>query len=160
MIKERKFDQNGEYPIEESNFELFSGKDNVYSSIVEIKTKDGNKHYATYNITEDVFKLIPNINDDSVEHGVEGTGDNLPSENVETWKPYLCLTTLVDELQGTCKSLDEACETQHIDCFELNIDELGKIDNEIFNCAECGWWCEISEQAEDGDDSVCVDCCE
>lgn len=38
-----------------------------------------------------------------------------------------------DELQGTCKSLAEA-----------GLDEL------IFECERCNWWCEISEMSEDG----------
>lgn len=56
---------------------------------------------------------------------------------------------IIDDLQGTCQSLDDACSTQNI-CFnDLTIEELEVLDSEIFKCETCGWWYEISEESEE-----------
>ncbi len=68
----------------------------------------------------------------------------------------------IDILQGTCDTLDGAIqETTGND--ELGEDDLTSeqhnlIDNQIFLCTECNWWCEISEQAEDDNEPICQDC--
>lgn len=59
-------------------------------------------------------------------------------------------------LQGTCDSLDRAL---HIHDSEDLIDHmpfLEYLDQHIFLCDDCGWWCEISEQSDEG---RCYDCC-
>lgn len=69
---------------------------------------------------------------------------------------------LIAHLQGSCKSLDEGCQ----DMFEkdedvLTSEQLLRIDQEIFHCATCGWWYEISEESgSDESDLICNDCAE
>lgn len=42
---------------------------------------------------------------------------------------------------------------------EDDMDFLLAIDDRVFQCAQCGWWCEISEMAEDCDtDWICREC--
>lgn len=68
------------------------------------------------------------------------------------------INTLVEELQGSCGTLQGACETQGFDYDDLTADDCLQIDNEIFECTTCGWWCEVCEMSEDQDGQVCVDC--
>lgn len=66
------------------------------------------------------------------------------------------LNTIIRYLQGTCNTLDDACETHGIEFIELTHQDFDIIDNEIFHCEQCGWWCEVSERAEDSE--LCEDC--
>lgn len=60
---------------------------------------------------------------------------------------------LADQLQGTCKCLaDFATEAEQND-----IELMELLDDRVFECESCGWWCEISEASEK-DDSTCIDC--
>ena len=71
---------------------------------------------------------------------------------------------LIEYLQGSCKSLQEGVYA----CFELDdIDDISQnqhfqIDNAIFLCDCCGWWCEGGDWADpesheyDGD--ICSSC--
>ena len=52
--------------------------------------------------------------------------------------------TLIEDLQGTCHSINDHLP-DGMDEDDLTMDELDHIDQEIFLCAECGWWCEVSE---------------
>ncbi len=63
---------------------------------------------------------------------------------------------LIDHLQGTCLSLEQACEDLGLEVDDVDTDLL---DGEVFLCAQCGWWCEACEANEgpDGED-VCDDC--
>lgn len=65
---------------------------------------------------------------------------------------------LIEHLRGTCKSLDEGCEQlfDH-DSTELTLDECGELDEAIFCCETCGWWCERSEESE-GEPGHCDEC--
>lgn len=65
---------------------------------------------------------------------------------------------IIEDLKGTCDSLDGVCGNYDIDSMDLSIDELEQLDQEIFNCETCGWWCETSEMSED--ENVCEDCFE
>jgi hypothetical protein len=58
---------------------------------------------------------------------------------------------LINALLGSCASLDDE---------DMSIIELEILDENIFNCAYCGWWCETSEMqdAPDGSGSVCMNC--
>lgn len=65
---------------------------------------------------------------------------------------------LVQYLQGTCKSLDEGVREvygEDFDVNELSDEDTSHLDQEIFLCDTCGWWCEICE--EDGEGN-CQDC--
>lgn len=67
---------------------------------------------------------------------------------------------IIDTCQGTCsESLQSALDYWYPEMNEdeLTKDDLNTIDNEIFLCEQCGWWCEISECAED-EDEICQEC--
>jgi hypothetical protein len=68
------------------------------------------------------------------------------------------INKLIEYLQGSCVSLSEACDTFEIDEDTLSREELQELDNQIFNCETCGWWCEISEMQEE--EHICNDCSE
>ena len=68
---------------------------------------------------------------------------------------------LAEELRGTVGTVDTAAE--HL--FDLSEDELTledcrALDDQVFLCTTCGWWCETSELCEDDDtgENVCQDC--
>lgn len=65
---------------------------------------------------------------------------------------------VIADMQGTCSMLIDALpEGMNED--DLTSEDHEAIDNEIFLCDECGWWCEISEQADTGEDEQkCEDC--
>lgn len=66
---------------------------------------------------------------------------------------------VADALQGTAKSLEsEAIEAE---CDDLEF--LREIDDRVFLCETCGWWCELSELSRKSEDNeqhqlVCDDC--
>jgi hypothetical protein len=64
---------------------------------------------------------------------------------------------LIEHLQGTCLSLEQACEQLGIEVDDVDTEAL---DNELFLCAQCDWWCEISEASDDPDwnGDLCEDC--
>ncbi len=65
----------------------------------------------------------------------------------------------VSAAQGTCMSTQEVLN--HLDAEDFDEDDLdwALIENEIFNCVCCGWWCEVSEECDKGfDEPVCTDC--
>lgn len=64
---------------------------------------------------------------------------------------------IINYLTGTCKSLSEACVDLDINEDNLTQDELAHIDENIFECEVCGWWCEVSEMVND---NICTDCSE
>lgn len=69
------------------------------------------------------------------------------------------LETLINDLQGTCNSLDTYIE-EELDVGDyLCAEDYAAIDEAIFLCTECGWWCPQDENvAEDGEEGVCRDC--
>ena len=64
---------------------------------------------------------------------------------------------LIDYLQGTCNSLSDGIETIYpgMDDMDLIQEDYDTMDNQIFHCETCGWWCESHEQQESGE---CEDC--
>lgn len=75
------------------------------------------------------------------------------------------ISELIEHLQGTCDTLDGAIQEVLGDDFsseDLSDENHDQIDLEIFLCADCGWWCEISQESEDSDETerVCDDCME
>ena len=60
---------------------------------------------------------------------------------------------LINSLRGTCKSIYDLHDET-----DLSLEEFQMIDEEIFNCDCCGWWCEISEMGNE--QGVCDDCCD
>jgi len=75
---------------------------------------------------------------------------------------------VVDYLQGSCKSIEEAL----IDVTDDKVDGLeslsnwqelcSAIDDVMFLCAQCGWWCEAGDYAENQPDDcngdICLEC--
>lgn len=53
----------------------------------------------------------------------------------------------IEELKGTCNS---------IDLDEFTAVELQLLDEEIFECEECNWWC--SKDEESVQPLVCTEC--
>lgn len=67
------------------------------------------------------------------------------------------INEIVEHLQGTCLSLNSALTESEQNDNEL----LLAIEQEIFLCAQCGWWCEVGEaKAGDGEEDICEDCYE
>lgn len=66
---------------------------------------------------------------------------------------------IIEALRGSCKTLGEILNTHDREDLENDMNFLDYLDQEIFNCANCGWWCEISEESgiEDGE-LICNDC--
>lgn len=64
---------------------------------------------------------------------------------------------LVEYLKGTCNGMPDWVRE---DPDENSI--LGHLDDELFCCAQCSWWCELSEGREDpdGGEDICSDCAE
>ncbi|MGV8961910.1 MAG: hypothetical protein ACOH2V_00835 [Candidatus Saccharimonadaceae bacterium] len=67
------------------------------------------------------------------------------------------LRRLIDYLQGTCKSLAKGCDVCEIEEDDLSKENLEDLENEIFHCDSCGWWCGASE-SNDGNENICTDC--
>lgn len=67
---------------------------------------------------------------------------------------------IVDELQGTCGSLDEVAEYYGLDA--MTTEGLTEyVDERIFCCTVCGWWCPQDEEASEDaglDEWTCRDC--
>lgn len=62
---------------------------------------------------------------------------------------------VIEQLKGSCDDIDSALPDR-MDLEDLTNDDYIAIDTEIFQCEQCGWWCEICEQAEDSE--ICEDC--
>ena len=54
------------------------------------------------------------------------------------------IEAVIDDLRGTCSSLDAVAERHDIDPNDAGLCDA--IDAQIFNCADCGWWCEMHEE--------------
>lgn len=75
------------------------------------------------------------------------------------------IQVVIDDLQGTCDTLQGGIENHYPDMTEddLTEDDHTILNNQIFLCDTCGWWCEISEQCNENPEcggSDCTDCCE
>lgn len=72
------------------------------------------------------------------------------------------INTLVDSLAGSTGDLDRYCEETFgvKDATELDPESLGDIDDAVFLCDECGWWCRIEELGSGDDCRVCDECFE
>lgn len=70
---------------------------------------------------------------------------------------------VIDCLQGTCgDSIQSALDFYYPEMQEDDLTGVDHqdIDNQIFLCEQCGWWCETSEAHEntDGGGDLCDDC--
>lgn len=69
---------------------------------------------------------------------------------------------IIQYLQGTCmNTVDSALnELFSLSESDLTEEQMEHIDQELFNCDVCGWWCESSENAGTDGENVCNDCSE
>jgi hypothetical protein len=63
---------------------------------------------------------------------------------------------LIHDLQGTCNGLDSFLEQHNAEDLIDYMPFLEYLDQHIFLCDGCGWWCELSEMS---DEEVCSQCC-
>lgn len=64
---------------------------------------------------------------------------------------------VVYQLNGSCDSLEQVLENNEVPELEDHLPFLNYVDNEIFRCNCCSWWCPISEMSE-ASDWACRDC--
>jgi hypothetical protein len=64
---------------------------------------------------------------------------------------------LIYDLQGTCEGLESFLERHEKPELADNMQFLRHLDNQIFCCEQCMWWCDLSEMA-DNDNWECRDC--
>lgn len=55
----------------------------------------------------------------------------------------------IDELLGTCNSINME---------DWTLEELEMLDDQIFECGQCGWWCEIGDNEDSTIGMICRDC--
>jgi hypothetical protein len=70
--------------------------------------------------------------------------------------------TVVDYLRGTCLSLDDAVTALAAQELADHMPFLNHLDQEIFCCNQCGWWCDQDEEASEDhglDEWTCTECC-
>jgi len=69
---------------------------------------------------------------------------------------------LVHAMQGTCTSLymhiDNLEEVEQDFFYENEAAILLELDNCIFECDTCGWWCELCEAVDTDTGPVCDQC--
>lgn len=70
------------------------------------------------------------------------------------------IQVIIEGLQGTTGSIQKQLDFYYPEMTEDDLTEDGhnKLDQEIFLCAHCGWWCEISEESGNEFELVCNDC--
>lgn len=67
------------------------------------------------------------------------------------------INVIIEDLTGTCHSRGDTIEEltgYALD--EIDPESLLEIDHWIFQCEECGWWCELSEMSDV--DEICQAC--
>lgn len=81
--------------------------------------------------------------------------------------PFEMADKVADLLQGQCLlDIPQALEELEFPPeMQDDRDFLHALDNLVFLCADCGWWCEISEEADPETigryhDTICDDCAE
>lgn len=132
------------YPIE-----IKTKDGNIKLSIVITSKPDNDKHFADYVST--------------LSKEGETERDIIDFKDVKYWRPIVFVDEIIEYLQGTCKALYESLDYYGLEETDLNDAENSMIDDEIFNCTECGWWYELSEMGEDEEDECenkCINCTE
>lgn len=64
---------------------------------------------------------------------------------------------MIEDLRGTTQSIAAVCEKHEREDLENDSGFLAELDQQIFLCNSCNWWCEIHEMSEIGD-WECTDC--
>lgn len=66
---------------------------------------------------------------------------------------------VIEDLTGSCDSLHSVLNSYGFTDDDMTSEKYLRLDEEIFCCDSCGWWCEINEEHEnDNGDRVCDDC--
>lgn len=69
------------------------------------------------------------------------------------------INNLIHHIQGTCISLEEACNDLGFDREDLTMDELEELDNWVFQCDDCGWWYDCGDRTyNDEFGNTCIYC--
>lgn len=68
-----------------------------------------------------------------------------------TAEEQAAVTKVAESLQGTCDSEPEEMEG-------FSQEQLEELDNLIFRCTCCGWWCEAGEAEDKDGEDVCGNC--
>lgn len=66
---------------------------------------------------------------------------------------------LISRLRGSCDSMTTVCEDLDLD--DMDSEVCAAVDDEIFCCSACGWWCDQSEEASEDaglPEWTCRDC--
>jgi hypothetical protein len=72
--------------------------------------------------------------------------------NTSTW------SDIVYYLEGSCNTLHEALEAFNMTELENDDTFLSFLDDQIFYCIQCGWWCPKDEENIVAGEQMC-DCC-
>ena len=67
------------------------------------------------------------------------------------------LLRVAENLRGTCQPLDDALQNEFgegVTLEDVPTELLQLLDEQVLECAACGWWCEACEIEDD----VCDDC--
>lgn len=68
---------------------------------------------------------------------------------------------IIDSLQGTINTIQSALDDHYPGMDEEDMTEADHqaLDDQIFLCTTCGWWCEISQSTESADgEHECDEC--
>ena len=76
----------------------------------------------------------------------------MSQNNLDRWNQ------LIYDLQGTCNNLDSFLERNNAEDLIDYLPFLEYLDNHIFLCDGCGWWCETSEMAVTETVCICDNC--
>ena len=69
------------------------------------------------------------------------------------------LEAIVERLEGQCLiDLEQAMEEEGVIHLLDDTDTLQQIDERIFQCEQCGWWCSTDELHDDSNEKTCEDC--
>lgn len=63
---------------------------------------------------------------------------------------------IAEDLRGTCQSLMDALAKHDMEAAANDIDFTQALDELVFECEQCSWWCELSEMADA--QHICTDC--
>lgn len=81
---------------------------------------------------------------------------DVATKTIEGWQALA--EQAAAELEGTCKSLSDLGEefegAENVRAFTDRLDEI------VFLCDGCGWWCEIGELVDRGAEQFCEGCAE
>ena len=77
----------------------------------------------------------------------------MSDKELEAWNK------IAADLEGSTRHLDDVLADHKAESLEDDMRFLSWLDDQMFSCANCGWWCPIDEVNEwNGTDWVCDDC--